>query len=172
MASIEEVYNVIHRIASGIEESVLECMGRNADIVEGMVREQLYSGLDGNGDYLSPTYDDDPYFREKGPWQNRAQAYKHWKERITPPEPSRRLGLPARPVEVPNLFITGPFHRSIKAELRGERLTVFTSGFRDGPLIERKYGAAIFSLGTRAREYFVGNLLRPHLRQFYRRCGY
>jgi len=53
-----------------------------------------------------------------------------------------------------------------------DRMTVFTSGFRDGPLIERKYGEAIFSLGARAREYFVGNLLKPHLERFMRRCGY
>ncbi len=172
MASIEEVYNVIHRISSGIGESVLECMGENADVVAGMVREQLYSGLDGNGDYLRPTYDDDPYFNEKGPWQGRGEAYKRWKARITPPEPSQRLHLPARPEEVPNLFITGPFHRSIRAEVQGDHMTVFTSGFRDGPLIERKYGEAIFSLGARAREYFVGDLLKPHLERFMRNCGY
>lgn len=172
MASIEDVYNTIHRIASGIGDSVLECMGENADVVADMVREQLYSGLDGNGDYLSPTYDDDPYFSERGPWQGRAEQYKRWKERITPPETSQRLMLPARPVEVPNLFITGPFHRSIRAEVQGDHLTVFTSGFRDGPLIERKYGQQIFGLGVRAREYFVGTFLRPHLIRFFSICGY
>ena len=172
MASIERTYEVIHAIASGLEGAVLDCMGSNAGVVSDMVREQLYSGVDGKGDYLSPTYDDDPYFNERGPWYRRSGAYKRWKEKITPPERSSILNLPPRPVEVPNLFITGPFHQSIKAEVQGDHMTVFTSGFRDGPLIERKYGADIFSLGVKAREYFVGDLLRPYLQRFFKECGY
>ena len=82
------------------------------------------------------------------------------------------LELPPRPVEVPNLFITGLFHESIKAARAGDVIRVYTSGFRDGPLIEQKYGEAIFRLTDDAKEYFNIYALRPWLNDFLIKCGY
>lgn len=168
----DRLESVIDAISTGIVDSILECLEENRDIITMSVTEQLYSGVDGNNDYLSPTYDDDPYFNEKGPWHGAAYAYKKWKERITPPVQSPVLGLPPRPTEVPNLFITGLFHESIKAERAGEVVRVYTSGFRDGPLIEKKYGEAIFKLTDDAKEYFNIQALRPWIDEFMIKCGY
>lgn len=168
----DRLESVIDAIKDGIQDSILECLAEKRDIITQSVTEQLYSGLDGNGDYLSPTYDEDPYFNEFGPWHGASYAYKKWKERITPPMRSPMLGLPPRPVDVPNLFITGLFHDSIKASRQGEVLRVYTSGFRDGPLIERKYGEQIFRLTDDAREYFNIYALRPWLNDFITNCGY
>lgn len=168
---IQEVDNIVRKIAFGIEDAVVECMGENTGLITDLVREQIYSGLDGNGEYLNPTYDNDPYFNEPGQWYHRGNAYKKWKQEITPPMRGATLGLAPRPLEVPNLFITGPFHESIKAAKNETGVTVFTSGFRDGPLIERKYGQAIFALGSTAREYFILYKLKDYLLNFYRDCG-
>lgn len=168
----DRLENVVEAIASGIKDSILECLEEKRDIVTMAVTEQLYSGIDGRGDYLSPTYDDDPYFKEKGPWHDAAYAYKKWKEKITPPMRSPVLELPPRPVEVPNLFITGLFHESIKAGREGDVMRVYTSGFRDGPLIEQKYGEAIFLLTDDAKDYFNTEALRPWLNDFLIKCGY
>ena len=168
----DRLESVIDAIKDGIQDSILECLEEKRSIITQSVTEQLYSGLDGNGDYLSPTYDEDPYFNEFGPWHGASYAYKKWKERITPPVKSPMLGLPPRPVDVPNLFITGLFHDSIQASRQGEVLRVYTSGFRDGPLIERKYGEQIFRLTDDAREYFNIYALRPWLSDFMTKCGY
>ena len=168
----DRLEQVLDAISEGIEESILECLDEKRDIITTSVTEQLYSGLDGNGELLSPTYDDDPYFNEFGRWHGAAYAYKKWKERITPPMRSPMLGLPPRPVDVPNLFITGMFHESIKAARVGDVVRVYTSGFNDGPLIEKKYGEAIFKLTDDAREYFNIYALRPWLNDFMRNCGY
>lgn len=172
MASIEEVYNVIHVIATGIEKECTDCMADNTDIVEGLIREQLYSGQDGKGKLLKPTYDNDPFFEERGRWYHRAKQYKHWKEKITPPIQSEVLFLPPRPIEVPNLFITGKFHDSIVAKMRTKTIETTTAGFRDGPAIQKKYGNDIFRLGDAGREYFSQNILRPWLERFIKRSGY
>ena len=172
MADFDRLESVIDAISTGIRESILGCLEERRDIITSCITEQLYSGIDGNDEYLSPTYDDDPYFNEFGPWHGASYAYKKWKERITPPMPSATLNLPPRPVAVPNLFITGTFHESIKAARVGEVVRVYTSGFQDGPLIEKKYGEAIFKLTDDAREYFNIYALRPWLNDFIRNCGY
>lgn len=172
MADFERLESVIDAIRTGIKDSILECLEEKREIITTSIAEQLYSGIDGEGEFLSPTYDDDPYFNEKGPWHGANYAYKKWKERITPPAQSVMLNLPPRPLAVPNLFITGIFHDSIKAARVGDIVRVYTSGFEDGPLIEKKYGKAIFKLTDDAREYFNIYALRPWLNDFITKCGY
>lgn len=172
MASIEEVYRVIHKIATGIKDECIDCLDENKDVVEGLIREQLYSGQNGKGKLLSPTYEDDPFFEEPGHWFHRRKQYKHWKEKITPPIESEVLFLPPRPVEVPNLFITGTFHDSITATLIPDGLKIDTEGFKDGNDIKSKYGDDIFLLGSEGQRYFSEHILRPWLERFIKNCGY
>ena len=101
MADFDELHRVIHSIASGFEEECIRCMEEHKNVLVDCIQEQLYSGLDGTEHLLNPDYDTDTYFNEPGPWQNRAEQYKRWKERITPPLRSEILYLPPRPVEVP-----------------------------------------------------------------------
>ena len=62
MASIDEVYEVIHKIATGIKRECLACMEDNSNVIESLIREQLYSGMNGKERLLRPDYDNDPYF--------------------------------------------------------------------------------------------------------------
>ena len=66
----------INAIAAGLEEECLNCMDANKSIIRDCIQEQLYSGMDGTDRCLSPTYDNDPYFNEPGPWQNKPEKYK------------------------------------------------------------------------------------------------
>lgn len=173
MADIERLWNVIHRISEGFGDAVADCFRNNGDAVEDLVREQLYSGLDGNTDSLRPGYSDDPFFHETtGVWHDDPDGYIEWKRKITPPVASPRLNLPPRPVDVPNLYITGAFHESIRASVREGSLLLETSGFVDGPDIVRKYGEDILGLGKDARESVVLELLVPWMKDFFKKCGY
>lgn len=174
MANLLDVADVIATINDTFEDAVVQCMDDNRDVVADMIREQLYSGVDGKGNYLSPTYSQDPYFNNPyiGRFAGRPEGYRKWKEVITPPESSMMLSLPPRPVDVPNLFIVGTFHASIRAEIRTPMLHIFTSGFADGPQIERKYGEDIFMPGEIARAYFNENYLKPYLLKLFEQCGY
>lgn len=173
MADFDRLENAIHRIASGFEKSCMDCLQENSIEVADLVREQLYSGLDGNTNSLRPGYSDDPYFHETtSVWRNNPDGYIAWKKKITPPITSPRLNLPPRPVDVPNLYITGPFHESIRASVTGDTLSIDTVGFVDGPDIVRKYGDDILKLGKDAREYVVLQLLEPYLKRFFKQCGY
>lgn len=119
------------------------------------VKEQLNSGMTGADEMLKPTYLTDPYFDEEGPWKGRAKQYMKFKERITPPETGQRLFLPPRPVDIPNLRITGVFYDSIYARPTKAGLRIGTDSVSLGGSIEEKYGSDIFRLGFRASEWML-----------------
>jgi len=176
--TIEEARERIRRIKDGFEEEVVKCMGENSHEMVVDVREQLYSGIDGEGNSLSPSYDSDPYFQDPragyydedaSQWVNcyrHPERYIAWKQRITPPESSQRLNLPARPDSVPNLFIVGTFHQSIDAKPTAKGVEIFTFGWDGGPSVERKYGSQIFALSENAVEHFNTSFLWPWLKSW------
>lgn len=168
---IGNVAEIIHRIAGGFEENVARCLDENRGVVLQAVKEQLYSGLNGDDDFLYPNYDNDPFFEEEGYWYHRAKAYKEWKKSITPPVAGTMIGLSARPDDVPNLFIDGTFYSEITAQRNGMALVV-DPGDGNGPAILRKYGDNILTMGPSARDYFRLYYLIPSIEAFYRNCGY
>lgn len=169
----------IGRAKEGIRGEVLKCMDANKGDMTASVREQLYSGIDGDDNHLSPSYLSDPYFRENpragffdeeaGHYVNcfmHPERYLAWKRRITPPIPGERLGLPPRPDDVPNLFIIGTFHGSISARATSGGVEIFTHGWQEGPAVEAKYGSQIFGLSTPAVGRFNEDILMPWLRRW------
>lgn len=168
---IEQVADIIEKINDGLPDACLECLERNSRTVVQAVTEQLYAGMDGEDNYLTPTYDNDPFFNEPGPWHNRAKDYKAWKHSITPPVTGTMLGLPPRPDEVPNLYINGKFYSEISARRSGDILLV-DPGSGNGPDIVRKYGDGILELGFSAVEYFNIYHMLPAIETFFRNCGY
>lgn len=168
---IQEVADIIEKITTGFVGACAQCLDSNSDVVVCAIHEQLYSGVDGNDEYLSPTYDDDPYFEEPGYWYHRAQDYKAWKKAITPPVKGPTLNIFARPDEVPNLYIDGKFYTSITATLQGDTLMI-DSGSGNGPLIVEKYGDQILTLTDKAVQYFNEDFMLPAIDQFFKDCGY
>lgn len=172
---IGDVANIISKIAEGVEEACIKCLSDNSGIVVLSVTEQLICGQDGKGELLTPTYDDDPYFEEKGIWYHRNEDYKKWKMEITPPRTSGMLSkLPPRPDEVPNLTISNKFHREINAKRNGNVLDV-DPGKGDGPAIVEKYaeyGHDILTLGPTAVEYFNETYMLPAIQKHFANCGY
>ncbi len=154
----------------------MRCLSDNSDVIVDTVREQLYCGQDNKGGFLSPTYDDDGFFNEDGEWKWRADDYKRWKNAITPPEKGRilALGLPPRPVNVPNLWITGKFFGEINAQPQDDGLLI-DPGSGDGPSIVDKYNRGevdILTPGPVSKEYFNQMYMLPAIMEFLKRCGY
>lgn len=163
---------MVVRMVDGFEPEIIQCLGDNAVIAEDAVREQMYSGLDGEDKFLSPTYDNDPYFEEKGPWYHKSGAYKQWKLDITPPTTGVMLMLQPRPDNVPNLFINGKFHSEVFATMQGDTLSIQERGDGDGPSIVSKYGEQILQLGPTAIGYFNNTYIIPCIWKFFADCGY
>lgn len=168
---IQSVSDIIHQIAEGFEANASECLASQSAVIVTLIREQIKSGIGGDGKYLEPTYDNDPYFNERGYWYGRAADYKAWKKAITPPETSALLGLPPRPVEVPNLYIDGTFFGEINASMNDGALEV-NPGNGNGPAIVGKYGERLFEIGTNAVEWFNARYMLPAIEELFTQCGY
>lgn len=169
----------IRRSKDMIQSEIVKCMDDNKREMVVSVREQLYSGIDGRGAPLFPSYSHDPYFLNHNAgyfdevgdhWVScymHPERYIDWKMRITPPVASGRLGLPARSIDQPNLFIFGTFHSSIDARAVSNGVEIFTFGWDGGPQVERKYGSQIFALSSPAVAHFNTNYLMPWLRRWF-----
>lgn len=171
MADFDKLEHAVHSVVTGLEQACADCLMENKAVVEELIGEQLYSGLDGDTNSLRPSYSDDPFFDIKGRWYHDSDGYIEWKKKITPPVTSPRLNLPPRPIDVPNLYITGAFHESIRASVNGDSLSIGTFGFTEGPDIVRKYGDNILNLGVDAREYIVLEMLEPFIGDFFKKYG-
>lgn len=169
MATVKEAAGTFGLFADGFKKLIKDSISENKDLVEELIREQLYSGVNGDDKPLRPTYLSDPYFRSKeaGHWQNNALGYMRWKKALTPPNPSFLLGLPARDERTPNLIIRGDFYDSITAVPIAEGVEISTQGTSFGNDVERKYGSIILSLGPVSKKYFMDFLLNPALKNYF-----
>ena len=171
MATIDEVYDAVKRWNDGFEDKCVECMSSNQGVFVQMICEQMYSGLKGDGTYITPSYDDDPFFDEPGMWFHDSEGYKAWKGAITPPMSSSLLGLPPRPYDTPNLFINGKFYSEIYSVAGDRQIEIQVVESGDGPSILGKYGDELFDIGSVAVQYFNEEYLIPNLQDFFDNCG-
>lgn len=109
-------------------------------------REQMLAGKNRLGEDLG-SYLDDPYFKSR----ESAQRYSDWKDQITP-HPTRKKG-------VPNLFITGPYHRSLDFAIQGQTL-VPLSNFPAALKIQEKFDD-IRGLGGTFKLIYLKEHVRP-----------
>jgi len=109
---------------------------------------QLFDGKGNDGQNLTPSYFDDPYFKSR----ESAQRYSDWKDKITP-NPKRQSG-------TPNLFINGKYYDSRSVFLRGQNI-VYDATFK-GIEIEGKYAGKVDGLGGDYKKQFLDESLRQN----------
>lgn len=160
------------RFVSNFERDCIGVIHENKPLFEEFIREQLYSGKNGKENPLTPTYSDDPYFKEHygKNWRAAAERYRKWKMLISPPSPSY-LGLQPRHSNTPNLIIRGDFYDSIVATATGSGFVIGTQGLSFGRDVERKYGSGIFEIGNHAKKFFIETKLLPSILNNFKSYG-
>lgn len=143
--TIRGLYNRIQAV--DIDKIARETLEGTEEEIRQYNLSQLIDGKTNQGVDISPTYFEDPYFKT----QAEAQAYSDWKDRISP-RSKRRKG-------VPNLFINGYFHSTIKVEIQGDSIK-YNSSFSDAPDIESTF-KNIYGLNPDSRKKFIPFVLRP-----------
>jgi hypothetical protein len=117
---------VIRKIAG---ESIVENNKEVTDSIKG----QLWDGKKGDGQNITPSYLDDPFFETK----EKAIAYRNWKNSITKNS--------NRDPDTPNLFINGYFYDTLFVD--SGSFEVASNSFGN-PIIE-KYGRETFSIDSK-----------------------
>lgn len=165
-----EYVNRWKKFSDNLEKVLVKKMHDDGPQFEEYIREQLYSGVDGNENALKPGYMQDPYFNEFKDPVKAATAYKNWKTKIQPPKPSY-LGFSARNNNTPNLIIRGDFYSSITAIPITEGVRIVSFGVEFGTDIERKYGSQIFKISNKAGSHYVKYRLLPKIERYFKDCG-
>lgn len=167
MATIKGASDTFARLNAGFPPMLTQLIQANGMELGGYIREQLWSGLDGDEKELRPTYLTDPYFKERygSAWRIMAERYADWKMEITPPS-SGRLGFRPRDRVVPNLFIDGTFHRSIMPRNIDGGIT-FSSQVGFATEIEAKYHDTIYKVSRTARKRFLDDFVRGAIRTYF-----
>lgn len=111
-----------------------------------VIRDQLLEGKDSTGEYLTPRYSEDPYFKKPGA----AQRYASWKKRLFPGD---------RPEDVPNLIITGVFHDAINLDVSGNVIS-YSNNASFGPSVLDKYGSGLLGLNEDGKAK-TWHIIRP-----------
>lgn len=165
-----EYVNRWKKFADNLESQLVKKMHQDAPQFEEYIREQLYSGVDGDERPLTPGYMEDPYFQIYKDPKKAAEQYKNWKTKIQPPKPSY-LGFRARGNNTPNLIIRGDFYSSITAIPISDGVRIISYGVEFGTDIERKYGSQIFKISDKAGSHYVEYRLLPKIERFFNECG-
>lgn len=173
MANIIEAEINARLFAQGFEPMVRDIMARNKEEVSQYIIEQLWSGINGNDKPLRPTYFNDPYFKTKeaGYWYKNAKGYAAFKQRIAPLMHSDLINAPVSSKGTPNLIITGEFHDSITATPTDKGLKIGSEDVSFSSDIERKYGQAIYKVGSYARKTFMERHIKQGIADYFRKFG-
>ena len=158
------------KLSKGLQGTLVKKMHSDVSQFEEYIREQLYSGVDGDEIPLTPGYMDDPYFDTYKNPKKAAENYKNWKTRIQRPKPSY-LGFSARNNNTPNLIIRGDFYSSITAIPISDGVRIVTLGVSFGTDIEQKYGSRIFKVSERAKKFYMEYRLMPKIESYIKDCG-
>lgn len=130
---------------------IISSLEQTKDALLDLNRDQLYDGKTRDGRDLSPTYQEDPYFKTA----EAAQRYSDWKDKITP-NPNRKSG-------VPNLFINGYLHNSMAVKISGQNV-FYSASAPFGNEVEQKFTDKIYGLGGVYKEEYLKQDLGPVFR--------
>lgn len=129
------------------DKMAVEAVTESIDEIRTYNLKQLLDGKTNKGADITPSYFNDPFFKTPAA----AAAYSRWKDQISPPS-NRKSG-------VPNYYINGYTHRSLKVVIEGDKIV---SEFKTpyGKQIEAK-SPDLFGLSPQSRAEFIPLVLRP-----------
>lgn len=170
--TLDEYSKSWKKLADGLEDVLVNQLHGETNLMEEFVREQLYSGVNGDEERLTPKYSEDPYFKEVygKNWKKYATNYAKWKKKIQPPARSY-LGFRPRAMDTPNLIIRGDFYSSITAIPVKDGVMVSSEGVLFAADIERKYTPRIYKISNKARKHYITYFALPQIKDFIKSCG-
>lgn len=153
--ALDDLKNKISALRSfDCKYEVQKIVDANKDDIIGKQRNQLLSGLDRDGEYIRPFYSENPWFKDK----KAALRYAKWKASIFPD-----MG---RPLDVPNLYITGRFHRSLFASITSDTYDIRFSD-PEGASITAVHKKAL-GLNQVSKDDFKQNIFLPSFKQVFK----
>jgi hypothetical protein len=122
----------------------------NTEWIANTNRQQLLAGLNNRGEYLSPKYSEDPWFKKPGA----AERYARWKKQLFPDGD--------RPEDVPNLIIVGVYHNAIEVRVTGQAVQ-YEDSASFAAAVEAKYQNTVLGLDPDNKKRGYREIVKPEL---------
>lgn len=149
-------------VINSVPEMVDNIVSENKDVLLFLNRDQMLLGRDADGNILSPSYLQDPYFKTP----EAAKNYANMKYNLEPVHNSlisnNTLLFPAKGRITPNLIVTGLFQDHLYITTGGGKYDI-GSTYIDSSDIDRKYKGKVFGLAPQSRNYFWLEYIKPIL---------
>lgn len=143
MGTVKNLYNRLKKV--DLDQIVFNSIDETKLYYTEMNLEQMMNGKRRDGQDITPSYLDDPYFKT----YSQALQYSDWKDRIEPYTTKRNPG-------TPNLFINGYYHSTLTALVSKDGITIL-SGWSESRDIEAKYTRLIYGLWGEWRGYYFND---------------
>jgi len=153
MNTIIDVAERIKNLALHIEKEVSVIIDNTKEQILIKNKQQLMEGIKGDGNEITPSYLNDPYFKTR----EAAQRYSNWKDKITP-NSKRKSG-------TPNLYINGFYHNTIEINVKGEKI-ITENKTTIGKKIEQKYGDTLYGLNETNNQAYIKETFFPALKVY------
>lgn len=157
--TIGQMLNKAQKFERGFKKKIAQTLRENKKVVLDLQKSQLLSGIDAEGQPLTPTYTSDPFFKSP----EAAERYKKRKEAKEPIHDGlKRYDIFGRKgSDTPNLIYTGKFHKSLRVEVGEDSLRIHGT-WSKAPNIENKYRTAT-GLNKTSFKYIWDNYAKPDL---------
>ena len=166
MGTIKQIKDRYVAAYNALMPAIAETVQQTSGDIMALNRDQLLQGRDADGNLISPTYMQDPYFKS----QEAAAKYSKMKymmeeghkQRMTFPEMYGE-----KPTDVPNLLVTGTlFFNHFFISVTREAYTIGSTG-EAAPDIEQKYNNRLYGLTPKSKEFYYFMFIRPTIREVY-----
>jgi len=166
MGTIRQVKERYGRAFNALPSAIADTVQQTSGVLLELNRDQLLQGRNADGELISPTYTEDPYFKTREA-AGRYAKYKYLMEMQHKARMSFVELYGEKPTDVPNLLITGTmFFNHFFIKVTKEAYTISSTG-EAAPDIERKYNNRLYGLAPLSKEFYYFGFIRPTIKRVY-----
>lgn len=164
---MDSIKDLIHRLdvvkkrGKRVPDTVSRVVNKRLQVLLSLNRDQMLLGRNTEGEILTPSYLNDPYFDNK----LQAQIYAAMKYSLESQHKSRIENptlYPDKDRNTPNLIVTGTFQDNMFVFPEGDSFLI-GSTYSEAGDIERKYRNLVFGLSPESKDFFYENYIYPEL---------
>jgi hypothetical protein len=149
--TVHALYKKVISLEAEIEKICYDVIDQALNEIRSYNLQQMLDGETNTGQFISPSYQNDPFFKTR----EAAEAYSRWKDKISPPS--------TRPSGVPNYYINGYFHQSIKVSRQGEKIVTESAWSKGKNILAEK--PELIGLNPYFKGLLVDHVLKPLFNQ-------
>ena len=166
MGTIKQVKEKFERAYNALPRAIADKVMQTQDVLLDLNRDQLLSGRNADGETITPSYTQDPFFKSR----EQAERYLKIKQGLESEHKGRMRFVqlcPEKGSDTPNLIVNGRlFHNYFFIKVTNEAYKIGSTGEAAAD-IESKYNNRVFGLAPKSKEFYYFGFIRPLIKELY-----